>query len=145
MIGKGKRRRANAGVGRAADAQTVVRGSMDLIVRQRIFPCWLLGIAFSCGCNQDRRPVAILDGCIGKDLRHEGARDAKRLLEIVDRRAEQGPSRRSSPWYVWKTNAAGEKRYVVFERQSVYVIPGTSSATIHLLGPDGTKINTWAS
>ena len=47
------------------------------------------------------------------------------------------------PWHVWKVNTP-EVRYVVFSGQHIYMIPGTSSASILLLSATGAEIGSWS-
>src|SRR5262245_52797564 len=49
-----------------------------------------------------------------------------------------------TPWYVWKfSTATNEARYVVFSGQHIFMIPGTSSASVHLVSQSGADIGSW--
>jgi hypothetical protein len=49
------------------------------------------------------------------------------------------------PWHVWKFNAPkDEPRYVIFSGQPIFMIPGTSSASIILLSASGTELGMWS-
>lgn len=47
------------------------------------------------------------------------------------------------PWHVWKFNEP-EARYVVFSGQHIFMIPGTSSASILLVSASGAEIGSWS-
>jgi hypothetical protein len=50
-----------------------------------------------------------------------------------------------TPWHVWKFNTPkSESRYVVFSGQHIFMIPGTSSASIVLLSASGAEIGSWS-
>src|SRR5439155_7131891 len=49
-----------------------------------------------------------------------------------------------TPWHVWKFNTPKhEPRYVVFSGQTIFMIPGTSSASIVLLSASGAEVGSW--
>jgi hypothetical protein len=51
----------------------------------------------------------------------------------------------ATPWHVWKfSTAKNEARYAVFSGQPIFMIPGTSSASIHLVSPSGADIGSWS-
>ena len=45
------------------------------------------------------------------------------------------------PWYLWQQKLPGGRlRYILFEGQPIFMIPGTSSATVRLLDVEGVEV-----
>ncbi|MCH8042908.1 MAG: hypothetical protein IID44_04240 [Planctomycetes bacterium] len=87
-----------------------------------------------------------LDAFVGKNLQKLSEDEAATLSKMLGKKKEDpilkffGPS----PWHVWATTKAMPKRFLVFEGQRIFSIPGISSARIHVFDEAGKKLNEWA-
>ena len=84
--------------------------------------------------------VQVLDAYVGYRLRHVDRNKLEPLFSLI-RPLPDDFSHRLVPWYVWRMGEAGKPRYVVFEGQWLHIIPGNSSAAIHLFDEKGKKLD----
>ncbi len=84
-----------------------------------------------------------LDRYVGRDLRYVRPSRIKPLLESIGEQKDYHFFG-TSPWYIWRTGKGAATRYIVFEGQNGLLIPGGSSAKIHLLDGAALNINTWS-
>jgi hypothetical protein len=91
-----------------------------------------------------RVDIASLEPFIGRDLRKLDSK-SKAELEHAVSALRPKPDEPASlfgplPWYLWRLPAQGKVRFVLFEGQPIFMIPGTSSAAVHLLDEKGAEL-----
>jgi len=87
---------------------------------------------------------AILQPLAGKNLQ-KISRDKLASLRklLADKGVESRHDIFFSPWHVWATSRSLPERFLVFEGQPLYTIPGASSARIHAFDASNRKLKQW--
>jgi hypothetical protein len=88
-----------------------------------------------------------LKSYVGKDLRTLPEMERTALDQIIKRLLHSSKSDsdafiilRYENWFVWELPTNKGTRFVIFQGQPIFMIPGTSNANIALLGPSGRLI-----
>lgn len=99
------------------------------------------GIAAVCAAMPGQ--VGVLDRLAGTDLwkQRPSTADADLLDRMLGVRARDYNVPR--PWHVWKTNAAGETRYIVLLGAGLLGTPGMSTAEVQLFDSRGKSLAHW--
>lgn len=89
--------------------------------------------------------VPLLDSLLGKDLWKLPYTEREQLSQTAF--VGKLPSSfvyAPSPWHAWKTRRNGQERYVLLLGESMFGIPGGSSAAVLLFDPSGQRIRSWS-
>ena len=80
---------------------------------------------------------------VGKDIQKCSGDELATLLKLLgEEEGEALPSFTS--WYVWKIDRGEAKRFIVFEGKHMVVIPGDSTAIVHLFDEQERKVKEWS-
>lgn len=99
---------------------------------------WILGAVFACASASITAAEPLdLSTFLNQDLRMADSNRVRNLVHFLDMQGTNSPSRKQwsspQPWFVWKLeNRSAKGSFVVFEGQPIFMIPGTSSAVVHV-------------
>jgi hypothetical protein len=97
---------------------------------------WILGVIWAATPTSFMAAEALdLNAFLKQDLRKAESNHVGNLVHFLNTQTTNSHSQWHSPrpWFVWKLEGKSIKgRFVVFEGQPIFVIPGTSSAAVHV-------------